>query len=75
LKESSNEKIERLGVLEEKFSKVMERLDVLEGSSIRRWKGGSRGGQDERKFNEKKWKGWGVLEGRFSEEMERLKCT
>jgi hypothetical protein len=33
----------------------------LKESSIRRWKGGSRGGQDERKLNEKKWKGWGVL--------------
>jgi len=29
----------------------------LKESLIRRWKGESRGGQDERKFNEKKWKG------------------
>jgi hypothetical protein len=34
-----------------------------------------RGGQDERKFNEKKWKVWGVLGGKFSEKMERLSCT
>jgi hypothetical protein len=45
----------------------------LKESSKRRWNGGSRGGKDERRFNEKKWEGWGVLEGRFSEEMERLK--
>jgi hypothetical protein len=30
-KECSNEKMERLGVLEGKFSEVLERLDVLEG--------------------------------------------
>ena len=47
----------------------------LKESSIKRWKGESRGGQDERKFNEKKWKVWGVLGGKFSEEMERLSCT
>ena len=47
----------------------------LKDSSIRRLKGESRGGQDERKFNEKKWKGWGLLGGKFSEEMERLSCT
>jgi len=29
----------------------------LKDSSIRRLKGESRGGQDERKLNEKKWKG------------------
>jgi len=46
----------------------------LKESSIRGWKGESRRGQDERKFNEKKWKGWGVLGGRFSEKMERLSC-
>jgi len=44
----------------------------LKECSIRGWKGESRGGQDERKFNEKKWKGWNVLGGKFSEEMERL---
>ena len=47
----------------------------LKDSSIRRLKGESRGGQDERKSNEKKRKGWGVLGGKFSEEMERLSCT
>ena len=44
----------------------------LKDYSIRGWKGESRGGQDERKFNEKKWKGWNVLGRKFSEEMERL---
>jgi len=47
----------------------------LKECSIRGWKGESRGGQDERKFNEKKWKGWGVIGGKFSDEMERLSCT
>jgi len=47
----------------------------LKECSIRGWKGESRGVQDERKFDEKKWKGWGVLGGEFSEEMERLSCT
>jgi hypothetical protein len=44
----------------------------LKESSIKRWKGESRRGQDERKFNEKKWKGWGVLGGKFNEVLERL---
>jgi len=44
----------------------------LKESSIRRWKGESKRGQDERKFNEKKWKGWGVLGGRFSEKNEKV---
>jgi hypothetical protein len=47
----------------------------LKECSISGWKGESRGGQDERKFNEKRWKGWGVLGGNLNEEMERLSCT
>ena len=43
-----NEKMEGLGVLEGKFNEVMEGWMYLKESSVRRWKGGSRGGQDER---------------------------
>ena len=49
---------------EGKFNEVVERLDVPEGKFSRRWKGGSRGGQDRRLDRRKGGGKEGVRRGR-----------